>query len=96
MNGSTSARALPLLAAAVFVFFILASAPHSVHHVFKPHKTPENCLVYSLAQGCHVAAVSAAALPAAEHAIEYIAPARAIPIVRRAAAPFFQRAPPAA
>ncbi|HEY1372533.1 MAG TPA: hypothetical protein VGH50_08685, partial [Candidatus Binatia bacterium] len=82
--------------AAAFLFFILASAPHQVHHVFKPHKTPDNCLVYSLAQGCHAAGVAAIPIQAPEQAIAYVAIEPDLPTVRFGTAPFSARAPPAA
>jgi len=96
VSRSAASRALPLFAAAAFIFFILASAPHSVHHVFKPHKTPENCLVFSLAHGCQVAAVTGIALPTPERSVAHVVPERDLPTVRAAGAPFSQRAPPAA
>ncbi|HKA32957.1 MAG TPA: hypothetical protein VKH64_07070 [Candidatus Binatia bacterium] len=96
MSRSAESRAPAFLAAGAFLFFIVASAPHSVHHVFKPHGTPENCLVFSLAQGCHVAAVSAITIQAPEAPVVFVSPEGGLSIARRTAAPFSQRAPPAA
>jgi hypothetical protein len=47
-----------LAAAALFLSFLLYSAPHQVHHAFQPrHATP--CIAFSIVKSCHLDATAA-------------------------------------
>jgi hypothetical protein len=89
-------RRLALLAGSAFIFFILASAPHAVHHVFEQHHAVPSCPIYSLVKGCSLAPIGVISAPAPVAIIEFVAPAPVVGKARTLPTPFSSRAPPAA
>jgi len=83
-----------LACTALFLFFLIGSAPHRVHHAFEEHQ-PEQCVVFSAAKGCHLNATPTISLPAVESSIERIALSVAFWVPHFTSSPFSQRAPPA-
>ena len=81
--------------AALFLFFLIETAPHQVHHFFDQAEAAQ-CVVFSVAQGCHLKTVSAIIFPNPESVIQEILlfPAIWIPDVQPS--PFFSRGPPLA
>jgi hypothetical protein len=82
-----------LAASALFLFFLISSAPHLVHHSFNQSQaTP--CLAFSIAKGCHLKLASAINLPVIDVAIEGIPLSFEVWIPYLTPSPFSQRAPP--
>jgi hypothetical protein len=80
-------------AAALFLFFLLYSAPHQVHHAFDPeHSAP--CLAFSVAKSCHLQLTSVFDLAIVQTASEPIVPSFEVWIPYFTLSPFSQRAPP--
>ena len=90
-----ASRFLYLATSALFLFFLIYSAPHLVHHSFdESQATP--CLVFSLAKGCHIKPVSAIDLLITHVVIEKIALSVEVWISYLRPSPFSIRAPPVA
>jgi hypothetical protein len=84
-----------LAAAALFLFFLIYSTPHQVHHAFDPnHSAP--CLAFSVAKGCHLQLASTVELSIVQTAGEWVAPSLAFWVPYFTPSPFSQRAPPQA
>lgn len=83
-----------LIAAGLFVFLLVSSVPHRVHHAFEEHQ-PEQCVVFSTAKSCHLNTTPTINLPAVESPIEQIALSVAFWVPHFTSSPFSQRAPPA-
>lgn len=81
--------------AALLLFFLVQSSPHRVHHSFDQGEAAQ-CVVFSVAQGCHLKPTSAISLPAIHIAIEGIALSLEAWISYLPPSPFSIRAPPVA
>lgn len=79
--------------AALLLFFLVQSSPHRVHHSFDQTKAAQ-CVVFSVAQGCHLKPTSAINLPIAQISIEGVTLSLEVLIPYRTPSPFSQRAPP--
>jgi hypothetical protein len=80
-------------AAALFLFFLLYSAPHQVHHAFDPeHSAP--CLAFSVAKSCHLQLTAAVDISIAETPAEWIVPFVEVWVPSFTHSPYSQRAPP--
>jgi hypothetical protein len=85
-----------LAAAALFLFFLLYSAPHQIHHSFEHSDSPSPCQAFAVAKGCHLQTISPidfSFTPTASAAIVF-SPSVWIPYFTPS--PFSQRAPPTA
>lgn len=84
-----------LAAAALFLSFLIYSAPHQVHHAFQPrHAAP--CAAYLIAKSCHLQPATAVDFSFVRTVGEWIAPAVAFPPPHLRSASVSQRAPPSA
>jgi hypothetical protein len=82
-----------LAAAALFLFFLLYSAPHQVHHAFdESHSAP--CLALSVAKSCHLQLTSTLDFSFTPIASAWIGPSLRAWIPYFTPSPFSQRAPP--
>jgi hypothetical protein len=81
-----------LAAAALFLFFLLYSAPHQVHHAFDDHAAP--CLAFAVAKGCHLQLTSTISFSVTPIASAWIVPSLDVWIPYFIPSPFSQRAPP--
>lgn len=89
-----AARLPYFAAAALFLFFLLYSAPHQVHHAFdESHSAP--CLAFSVAKGCHLQLTSTISISITPIASEWVPPSLGVWIPYFTPSPFSQRAPPA-
>jgi hypothetical protein len=82
-----------LAAAALFLFLVLYSAPHQVHHAFNPSDSAP-CLAFSVAKSCHLQATPPIDLSVAWTTSEWIVPSFEVWISHLSPSPFSQRAPP--
>jgi hypothetical protein len=97
--GSKFVRNLSLLAGASFVFFILFTAPHRVHHSFEhshDESRPTACHAFAVAKGCPIAPVSAIGDFTALFIFEEMPSLLEVWIPTFSPSPFSQRAPPQA
>jgi hypothetical protein len=86
---------MSLLSGSIFIYFILSTTPHLVHHAFDDSH-PTTCQAFAIAKGCHIKPVFVDGLLTSDPVIEtFIAPLT-VWIPRLANSPFSQRAPPAA
>jgi hypothetical protein len=92
---SESRRLLSALSGAAFLFFILFTAPHLVHHSFDDSQ-PSACQAFAIAKGCHIQPVSVAGIFTRHVALETFLASLPVWIPRLAIFPFSQRAPPVA
>jgi hypothetical protein len=92
---STSSWNLSLLAAFLFIFFVLLTAPHLVHHSFDDSQ-PTACQAFAIAKGCHIKPVSVDRLLTNDLVIETFVAPLTVWIPRLTTSPFSPRAPPAA
>jgi hypothetical protein len=81
-----------LAAAAFFLFFLLYSAPHQVHHAFDDPPAP--CLAFAVAKGCHLQLTSTIIFSVTPIASAWIVPSLGVWIPYFTRSPFSQRAPP--
>ena len=80
---------------ALFLFFLISSAPHFVHHSFDQSQTAP-CLAFSIAKGCHLKPTSAIILPVIQAAVKGIFLSFEVWNPHFTPSPFSQRAPPVA
>lgn len=91
---SQGERLFYLAASALFLFFLIYSTPHLVHHSFGQSRlTP--CLVFSTAKGCHLQPTSIIDFSVTQITSEWVAPSFEVWIPYLDSSPFSQRAPPA-
>jgi hypothetical protein len=83
-------------AAALFLFFLLYSAPHRVHHSFEEHDAPSACLVFSVAKGCSLDSPSSVDFSITRILVEPPVPSLKVWTPYFLSSPFSQRAPPTA
>lgn len=88
-----ASRFFCLAAFALFLFFLVYSAPHRVHHSFEHTQSPP-CPVFSFATGCYLEPASAINLLTSQIATEKIVLFPEVWIPYRTPSPFSQRAPP--
>jgi len=84
---------LYLTALALFLFFLVCSTPHRVHHFFDPNPG-DACLTFALAKSCHLESTSAISLPFSQVAFGGIALFLEASIPHRPPSAFLPRAPP--
>jgi hypothetical protein len=82
-----------LVAAALFLFFLLYSAPHQVHHAFE-HSPTTLCLAFAVAKSCHLQLTSVVDFSFTPTASEWIRPSFRVWTPYFIPSPFSQRAPP--
>jgi hypothetical protein len=82
-------------AAALFLFFLLYSAPHQIHHSFEHSDTPSPCLAFAVAKGCHLQTTSPIDFSFTPTASASIVFSLSVWIPYFTPSPFSQRAPPA-
>lgn len=82
-----------LAACALFLFYLVYSAPHRVHHFFDPNGR-DACVTFMLAKSCHLESTSAISLPFSQVAFGGIALFLEASIPHRPPSAFWQRAPP--
>jgi|SRR3989338_3610046 len=88
-------RLLYLAVSVLFLFFLVYSTPHRVHHSFsQPLSGP--CPVFSIAKGCHLQPVSEIQLPVIEVTIEGTTLSPEVWVPYLTSIPFPIRAPPGA
>lgn len=95
MRSSRAKTRLCAATAAAFLFLLVESAPHRVHHFFD-QADAARCLIFSVAKGCHLKATSAISLPTLYVAIEEILLSFELWIPYLSPSPFLKRAPPVA
>jgi hypothetical protein len=83
------------LAAACFLFLLISSAPHRVHHLFEPD-AENTCITLTLAKGCHFQLPSTIELAVTFVALNETLLSFEIWIPYLSASPFSPRAPPKA
>lgn len=88
-------QVLYLAACALFLFFIVYSAPHRVHHFFDPNPG-DACVAFTLSKSCHLESISTISLPFNQAAFGGIALSLETMIPHRPPSAFLQRAPPEA
>lgn len=92
-NNQRMNRFFYLAASALFLFFLIYSTPHLVHHSFaQPLSGP--CPVFSMAKGCHLKPASVIQLPITLVATTGIILSFEVWIPYLTPSPFSQRAPP--
>jgi hypothetical protein len=79
-------------AAALFLFFLLYSAPHQVHHAFDDHPSP--CLTFAVAKGCSLDSAPTVNFFIAPTATERLVQSFEVWVPYFTPSPFSQRAPP--
>jgi len=82
-------------AAVLFLFFLIETAPHQIHHFFDQAEAAQ-CVVFSVAQGWYLKTVSAISFPNAEGVIQKVLLFTAILIPDVPSSPFSSRSPPLA
>ncbi|HEY2989875.1 MAG TPA: hypothetical protein VGL11_19295 [Candidatus Binatia bacterium] len=87
-------RSMALLAGGLFIFLLVASTPHRVHHLFDSDEAPKSCVVFTLSKGCHLNLTEPVNVFAVDIFVEKLFPSFEVLIPSRASLPFFQRAPP--
>ncbi len=92
-NNQRMNRFFYLAASALFLLFLISSAPHLVHHSFGQSQ-PTPCLAFSIAKGCHLKPTSAIEFSITEIISEWVVPSLEIWITYFTPSPFWQRAPP--
>jgi hypothetical protein len=95
-RSNTRRNLMSLLSGSIFIYFILSTTPHLVHHLFDESPTPP-CQVYAIAKSCHIQPVSVTTLSPDRFVIEKtssVSLATWIPYLDPS--PFSQRAPPQA
>ena len=92
-NNQRMNRFFYLAASALFLFFLISSAPHLVHHSFDESQTTP-CPIFSLAKSCHLKPTSAIDLPSTHLFTEKIVLSIEVWIPYFTPSPFSQRAPP--
>jgi hypothetical protein len=87
-----------LALAALFLSFLVYSAPHQVHHLFEhPHSArPAPCQALAVAKTCHLQVAAPIALSFEENIVQWSAPAAVDSLRPSTASPFSARAPPLA
>lgn len=84
-----------LAASALFLFFLIYSAPHFVHHAFdEAEATP--CLALSIAKSCHLQPTSTANFSTIRITSECVVLSVEVWIPYLTPSPFLKRAPPVA
>src|SRR5713226_7107446 len=94
-RSNTRRNLMSLLSGAIFIFFILSSTPHLVHHAFDDSRAT-TCQAFAIAKGCHIKPVSVDGLLTNDLVIETFFAPSTVWIPRLATSPFSPRAPPAA
>jgi hypothetical protein len=90
-------RLLYVAGPALFLFFLIESTPHYVHHAFDHDQSEaESCLVFSVAKGCHLKPPASFQLPVIKVAIGRTALSLEVWIPYAIPSPISQRAPPLA
>ena len=82
-----------LAAAALFLFFLVYSAPHRVHHAFDSDDAAP-CVAFSVAKSCHLQLASTVDFSVTQIASESVVPSLESWTPSFTPAPFSQRAPP--
>ena len=82
-----------MVVGAVFIFFLLESTPHRVHHVFDQTAAAE-CVVFSVTQACHLKPSSGPRITLIQLAVGVSIFAFEVWIPYVWPSPFSQRAPP--
>jgi len=96
VKGSLEAgRLLYLAASALFLFFLISSVPHLVHHSFDKSQ-PAPCVALSIAKSCHLKPTSFINLPIVQVTFEAISLSFEVWIPFLTPSPFSKRAPPLA
>jgi hypothetical protein len=85
---------MALLVGSLFIFLLVASAPHRVHHLFDSDESPKSCVVFTLSKGCHLSLTSAATIFAIATFVEKLFLWFELAIPTLALSPSSQRAPP--
>jgi hypothetical protein len=88
-----ASRNLALPAAVLFVFLIVSSAPHRVHHLFD-QDSRAHCAVFTLSKACDLDSTSPVNFSGAEILVETVVLAHDIWIPYLSPSPYFGRAPP--
>lgn len=86
-------RNIALLIGALFVFLLVSSAPHRVHHLFDSD-SQNGCVVFTLSKGCHLNPTLALNLFVIQTFIEEVFSSAEIWIPYLSTSPYFGRAPP--
>lgn len=86
-------QVLYLAACALFLFFLVYSAPHRVHHFFDPNPG-DTCVTFTLSNSCQLDPTSTTSLPFNQAALGGIALSLEAIIPHLPPSAFRQRAPP--
>jgi hypothetical protein len=87
-------RNIALLVGCLFIFLLVASAPHRVHHLFDSDESPKSCVVFTLSKGCHLSLTPTATIFVIETFVEKLFLLFELAIPTLVLSPFSQRAPP--
>jgi len=83
-----------LFVGSLFIFLLVASAPHRVHHLFDSDESPKSCVVFTLSKGCHVNLTAPVNVFVIATFVEKLFLSFELLIPTLALSPFSQRAPP--
>ena len=83
-----------LLVGALFVAYLVAQAPHLVHHLFEPDETQADCVFLAAAERHQAAPTDDPTPPAAGTEVSVVPPAPVSGAIPHAPGPAGARAPP--